>query len=96
MPQSNVLLLLPARGRQAAYIIFGLASLGVGAAQVGYSSIDLGWPVWLKVAVSVVGFLSIPFSAIAASNVSTDNPPRVIEGELGQADAEGIHQGFGD
>jgi hypothetical protein len=87
--QSNVLLLLPARLRQVAYILFGLIALAVGAAQVAYSSISLDNPTWLVVSSAVVGFLAIPFSAIAASNVSKDRPARVIEPEIGEEERNG-------
>lgn len=70
----NVLILLPAKARQVAYIAFGLASLADGSMLVGYAAAGFDLPVWLVVATAVVAYLAVPFSALAASNVSKQRP----------------------
>lgn len=75
--RDNVLLLLPARARQLAYIAFGLIGLADGAALVGYAAAAVDLPVWLVVATAIIAFLSTPFSALAASNVVKGDPERV-------------------
>ncbi|GAA1436237.1 hypothetical protein GCM10009616_35570 [Microlunatus lacustris] len=65
----NVLVLLPARARQALYIAYGLAGLTAGSALVGYASAEFAIPLWLTVTSAVITYLSVPFAAIAATNI---------------------------
>lgn len=80
---NNPLLLLPARARQAVYVVYGTVALSVSGAQVGYASLSIPNPSWLTVALAVTAFLAVPIGAIAASNVSrnqaedTSGPPSV-------------------
>lgn len=70
-PQAGgtVLVLLPARVRQIAYVVFGIVSLTNGSALVGYATAG-GIPPWLEIATAVVAYLAVPFAAIAATNTS--------------------------
>lgn len=86
----NPLLLLPARARQAVYILYGIAALGISATQVGYASIGIQNPPWLTVTLAVTGFLAVPVGTLAATNVAPDStrpdepeyhPDRVLESE---------------
>lgn len=74
MERPNVLVLLPARVRQVVYIAFGLISLADGSALVGYASAGIELPVWLVVITAIIAYLAVPFSALAATNV-TKTPP---------------------
>lgn len=77
----NVLVLLPAKGRQRFYITYGLIVIVTGAIEVGYNSVEgLATPTWLTVTLAVVRYLGIPFSALAATNVKQEPP--VYDGHL--------------
>ena len=61
--------LIPPRFRLLAYRIFALVGVGIGAVQVGYSSADVGQPVWLTVALAVYAFLGGALGMTAATYV---------------------------
>lgn len=68
----NPLTNIPPRVRSALYLISFLVGIGLGAAQVGFQSADAGFPVWLKVALSVYAFLAGTLGLTAASNTPRD------------------------
>lgn len=71
----SVLILLPAKARQAVYVTYGLIVIGTGATQVGYAAVEgLAQPTWLTVTLAVVAFLGVPVSALAATNVAAAQP----------------------
>lgn len=76
----NPLTLLLAKARQTVYITYGVVVIGVGATQVGYAAVEgLAQPVWLTVALAVVGFLGVPVSALAATNVQGRSNYREVD-----------------
>lgn len=64
----NLLTTIPPRVRQALYLGYALVGVSFGAIQVGLQSADAGFPVWLKVALSVYAFLGTALGLTAASN----------------------------
>jgi hypothetical protein len=62
----NVLGLLPARIRQALYIVYGALVIVYGAVDAAY----LINPAWLGVAERVLVSLAVPFAALAATHVT--------------------------
>lgn len=71
----NVLTDIPPKVRQTLYLVYALVGIGFGATQVGLQAADAGFPVWLKVALSVYAFLGTAFGLTAASNMATKEPP---------------------
>lgn len=69
---------IPAEWRKTIYGVFAVAGLGLGAAQVGYSSAGFEQPTWLTVAMAVYGFLAAGIGYTAASNTVT--PTASVEG----------------
>jgi hypothetical protein len=59
--------ILPARYRKAAYGVYALVGVVLGAIQVAYLNIN-GQPQWLTVALAVYGFVGLSIGATAASN----------------------------
>lgn len=72
VPQSstNVLVLLPAKVRQATYVAFGILSLVNSSALVGYAAGAFALPEWLIVSTAVLQFLGTSVATVAATNVS--------------------------
>lgn len=64
----NPLTNISPRVRSALYLASFLVGIGLGATQVGYQSADAGFPVWLKVALSVYAFLAGALGLTAAAN----------------------------
>lgn len=64
--------ILPDKQRKLAYKIFAIASLLVGAVQLGFLTAGLGLPVAVKVALAVLPYLGAGFGFTAASNVPLD------------------------
>lgn len=72
----NVLTTIPPKVRTALYLGYALIGIGFGAVQVGLQAAEAGFPVWLKVALSVYAFLGTALGLTAAVNVdstSTDH-----------------------
>lgn len=85
---------LTGRTRQIVYIIIGVIGLGLGATQVGYLAVPGGsQPIWLTVALSVLGFLTTSLGAIAASNVSPDREVVNVEYGTSLAERESLEDG---
>lgn len=75
----NALTNIPPNVRATLYWISFVVGIGLGAAQVGYQAADAGFPVWLKVALSVYAFLAATLGLTAASN--TPSYQDVVEGD---------------
>jgi hypothetical protein len=64
-------ILIPdAKNRKLAYALYGLTSLVVSNVAVGVLASGIQAPVWLVVALAVVGNLAAPFSTLAIANAS--------------------------
>ena len=64
-------ILIPnAKNRKLAYALYGLASLVVSNVAVGILASGIQAPVWLVIALAVVGNLAAPFSTLAIANAS--------------------------
>ena len=66
--------------RQVVYIVLSIIGLAVGAAQVGYASIDAGQPDWLTVALAVVPFLAAGLGFTAATHVRPSEADQTPDG----------------
>ena len=75
----NALTTIPPNVRSALYWISFVVGIGLGATQVGYQSAEAGFPVWLKVSLSVYAFLAATLGLTAASN--TPSYTDVVEGD---------------
>lgn len=64
----NPLTTIPPKVRSALYFVSFLIGVGLGATQVGYQAAEAGFPVWLKVALSVYAFIAGTLGLTAASN----------------------------
>jgi hypothetical protein len=73
----NPLAYVSDQARVAAYVIYSIIALGVGAAQVAYASIEAAQPDWLTVALAVLAFLGSALGFTAATHTSRD--PRIEE-----------------
>lgn len=62
------MLAIPAKARAYVYGTFGVLSLAVGAAQVGYAAISAAQPDWLTVALAVVPFVGAGIGYTAATH----------------------------
>ena len=58
------------KARRIAYQAFWTVSLATGAAHVGFQSADVGVPVWLTVALSVLPFVGAGIGYTAQANVT--------------------------
>ena len=69
----NPLTLLPARARQAIYIVYGLLALAGTGATAYYGALPgLTVPDWVVGGLAVLGALAAPISVLAASNTQQD------------------------
>lgn len=68
----NPLTTIPPKVRSALYFISFLVGVGLGATQVGYQAAEAGFPVWLKVALSVYAFIAATLGLTAASNTPAE------------------------
>jgi outer membrane biosynthesis protein TonB len=67
-------ILIPkAKNRKLAYAVYGLVSLVVSNAAVGVVASGNEAPVWLIVALAVVGNLGAPFATLAIANAGNKN-----------------------
>lgn len=64
----NPLTTISPKVRSRLYLVSFLVGILLGAVQVGYQSADAGFPVWLKVALSVYAFLAGALGLTAAAN----------------------------
>lgn len=71
----TVLTTIPAGVRTFLYWASFVVGLALGATQVGYQAADAGFPVWLKVALSVYAFIAGVLGLTAASNVTAPTTP---------------------
>ena len=62
------------KARRVAYQAFWTVSLATGAAHVGFQSADVGVPVWLTVALSVLPFVGAGIGYTAQANVTEYDP----------------------
>lgn len=83
----NALTSIPPKVRQGLYWGSFIVGITLGAIQVGFQSAEAGFPVWLKVALSVYAFLAATLGLTAASNT-----PAPASG-VNRAAAEGYHRG---
>ena len=60
--------------RQKIYFVYALVGVVLGAIQVAYSSLQIGQPPWLVVALAVFAFIGGPLGLTAASNVLKHDP----------------------
>lgn len=72
---------IPAAKRRLVYAIFAFVGLALGAIQVGFSTAELGQPVWLLVSMSVYSFLAAGIGYVAGANTEVETEP---ESELGE------------
>ena len=71
--------------RRNIYLTMTLLGLAVGAANVGYSSIDHSIPEWLTFATAIVTFLAGPTGILAALNTPARDG-EVVVSEVVEAD----------
>lgn len=71
----NPLLAVPARARAVVYTVYSVASLAVGAAQVGYAAVPASSPTWLDVALAVVPFVGAAIGITAATHTPASDGP---------------------
>lgn len=71
----NLLTKIDPAVRQGLYLIYALIGVSFGAIQVGLQAAEAGFPVWLKVALSVYAFLGTALGLTAASNIADKTPP---------------------
>lgn len=64
----NPLTTLPPKVRAALYTASFFVGLTLAAMQVGFQAAEAGFPVWLKVALSVYAFIAAGLGLTAASN----------------------------
>jgi len=77
------------QARRIAYYVAFLVGIGLGALQVGFQAAEMGFPTWLKVALSVYAFLAAGLGLTAAQNMPSyedvaegqARPPRPERGE---------------
>ena len=76
-------LAVPPKARVWVYAILGGLSLAVGAAQIGYASVNAPQPDWLTVALAVVPFLAagLGYTAVThtPSEVTTVAPAKALD-----------------
>lgn len=73
----NPLAYVSDQARVAAYVVYSIIALAVGAAQVAYASIEAAQPDWLTVALAVLAFLGSALGFTAATHTSRPEDPRV-------------------
>lgn len=61
---------IPEKWRKPIYFIFAVIGLTLTSFQTGYSSADLGQPLWLVIAWPIYGLWATAVGALAGSNVS--------------------------
>ena len=64
---------IPTSKRKKIYFWFAMASLALGAIQVGFGAAEVGQPTWLNVALAVFSFVSSGVGFVAHGN-STEPP----------------------
>jgi hypothetical protein len=65
-------ILIPdSKNRKLAYALYGLTSLVISNVAVGVLASGIQAPVWLVVALAVVGNLAAPFSTLAIANAGS-------------------------
>lgn len=65
--------------RKAAYGIFVILGVILGATQVGFAAIEgAGQPEWLTVALAVYAFLSVPVGSLALVNTPAKSDTAVV------------------
>lgn len=65
----NWLSLVPNRFRLALYLLFGIASVGIGAVSTWFATVDGDVPAWVAGVTAVVVYIGGAFGFIAAGNV---------------------------
>jgi hypothetical protein len=68
------------RARQVAYQVFWVASLIVGAVQVGFAAANAASPTWLLVVLSVLPFIGAGIGYTAQANVNPYTTPKHAAG----------------
>ncbi len=72
---TNVLVLLPAKARQAIYLAYGVVSILASVASAVYAGMpQYTVPEWLTAVLIALGVLATPIGMLAASNVKPSNP----------------------
>lgn len=61
--------------RRIIYGTYVILLIGAGAAQVGFSSVQLAQPHWLTAALAVLVYLGIPVGGLAFVNATAKAPP---------------------
>jgi len=70
----NLLTILPAKARRAAYVGYGLVGVGLGAVPVYCAATDATTPIQIVGALAVYAFVGAPlFGATAVSNTPKEN-----------------------
>ena len=59
-----------ARARAVIYGAYVVAIIAAGAAQVGYSSLELAQPDWLVASLAVLAYLGVPVGTLAVANTN--------------------------
>lgn len=88
---SNPLILLPARARQAIYIVYGVLSLVAIGVTAYYTALpELAIPDPVVGSLAVLGALAGPFGVLAASNTPTEDRNLVVGGSDNFPGVEGV------
>jgi len=70
-PNDLGIIVTNAKVRKGIYGGYVIALITAGAAQVAYSSLELGQPEWLVATLAVLAYLGIPVGTLAAANATT-------------------------
>jgi hypothetical protein len=62
--------------RRAVYGTYVIVVIGAGAAQVGYTALQVAQPSWLTAGLAVLAYLGVPIGALALAN--TANPKKIV------------------
>ena len=79
--------------RRTIYVIMAVAGLGIGATQVGYSSISAEQPDWLTVATAVYAYLSGGSGILAALNTRRQQHASTPDNQYDDNEQERLHHG---
>lgn len=69
--------ILPAQYRKVVYSVYAVLGFLIGATQVGFATAGEDQPVWLLVALSVLGYTGVALGVVAGSNVTPTEPVEV-------------------
>jgi hypothetical protein len=57
------------KARRITWVIFGTAGIITGSIATGFMAVEQPFPIWLKIAIAVSGYLAPMFSGLAIANI---------------------------